>query len=340
MKILVTGGLGYIGSHTTVELLQLGYDVVVVDDLSNSQLWIKDRIEAIAKRELVGFYPYDVNDAHHMKEIFEAHVINGVIHFAAFKAVGESVDFPEKYYHNNISGLINLLTLVQEYQVPSFIFSSSCTVYGNDSKNPVSEDAPVVEAFSPYGTTKILGELILKDWVKYRVTKVVLLRYFNPVGAHPSGLIGELPLGVPNNLIPFITQTASGIRKELVVYGDDYDTPDGTCIRDYIHVQDLANAHVKALEYTQKMTDKIDAFNVGTGNGNTVLEVIKTFDSVNNLSLNYRIGERRAGDVEKIWADSKKSNEVLGWNARYNLEDMMQHAWQWQCHLNELNKTN
>jgi len=332
MKVIVTGGLGYIGSHTVIELLQLGHQVVVVDNLSNSKEWIKDRIEIISKKNF-DFFQDDVNDYEAMDAIFKNHNIDGVIHFAAYKAVGESVAFPEKYYENNISGLVNLLRVVNNHQVQKFIFSSSCTVYGNTSNNPVNENAPIVEAESPYGTTKIIGERILQDISKFRDLKVILLRYFNPVGAHPTGLIGELPLGIPNNLVPFITQTAAGIREKLTVYGNDYDTPDGTAVRDYIHVQDLALAHVKALDYTAKMTKNLDFFNIGTGEGNTVLEVIQAFEKVNNKTVSYEIGPRREGDVEKIWADNQKALQVLGWQPKYTIEDMMLHAWKWQCEL-------
>lgn len=332
MKVLVTGGLGYIGSHTVIELLQLGHQVVVVDNLSNSKKWIKDRIESISKKSF-DFFQNDVNDYEAMDAIFKRHTIDGVIHFAAHKAVGESVLFPEKYYGNNISGLVSLLRVVNNHQVQKFIFSSSCTVYGNTSNNPVNENAPIVAAESPYGTTKIIGERILQDISKFRDLKIILLRYFNPVGAHSTGLIGELPLGVPNNLVPYITQTAAGIREKLTVYGNDYDTPDGTAVRDYIHVQDLALAHVKALDYTAQMTENYDFFNIGTGKGNTVLEVIQAFENVNNKPVSYEIGPRRAGDVEKIWADNQKALQVLGWQPKYAIEDMMLHAWKWQCEI-------
>lgn len=332
MKVLVTGGLGYIGSHTVIELLQLGHQVVVVDNLSNSKKWIKDRIESISKKSF-DFFQNDVNDYEAMDAIFKSHTIDGVIHFAAHKAVGESVLFPEKYYENNISGLVNLLRVVNNHQVQKFIFSSSCTVYGNTSNNPVNENAPIVAAESPYGTTKIIGERILQDISKFRDLKIILLRYFNPVGAHSTGLIGELPLGVPNNLVPYITQTAAGIREKLTVYGNDYDTPDGTAVRDYIHVQDLALAHVKALDYTAQMTENHDFFNIGTGKGNTVLEVIQAFENVNNKPVSYEIGPRRAGDVEKIWADNQKALQVLGWQPKYAIKDMMLHAWKWQCEI-------
>ena len=328
-KILVTGGLGYIGSHTVVELQNEGFEVVVVDDLSNSNKEVQQRIEGITGKCFevkVG----DVNDSKVLEELFAAHQFDGVIHFAAFKAVGESVDKPIKYYHNNVSGLISLLGKMDEYKVSNLIFSSSCTVYGTPEKLPVDENTAIQKAESPYGTTKILCEDIITDFVKHKEFKSILLRYFNPVGAHPSAKIGELPLGVPSNLVPFITQTAAGIRKELTVYGNDYNTSDGTCIRDYIHVVDLAKAHVKALQYADKMNDKIDAFNVGTGKGNTVLEVINAFETVNSLKLAYKLGDRRTGDVEQIFADTTKVNDVLGWTAQYDINDMMKHAWAWE----------
>ncbi|MBT8326479.1 MAG: UDP-glucose 4-epimerase GalE [Bacteroidia bacterium] len=331
-KILVTGGLGYIGSHTVVELQNKGYEVVVIDNLSNSKLEVKKRIERITGKPfelLVG----DVNDPNVLEQLFSKSSFDGVIHFAAFKAVGESVDFPIKYYQNNVSGLITLLAAMDKYETKNLIFSSSCTVYGTVKDLPVNENSPIQEAESPYGTTKILCEEILQDYVKHKPLNVILLRYFNPVGAHPSSEIGELPLGVPNNLVPFITQTAAGIREKITVFGNDYNTIDGTCVRDYIHVVDLADAHVKALEFAESMSTSIDVFNIGTGNGNTVLEVIKAFEQANEMKLNYQIGARRAGDVEQIWADTTKVSNVLGWNARYNLNDMMKHAWKWQENL-------
>jgi UDP-glucose 4-epimerase len=328
-KILVTGGLGYIGSHTVVELQQEGFEVVVVDDLSNSNKDVQQRIEGISGKKLevkIG----DINDSKVLDELFLAHQFDGVIHFAAFKAVGESVSQPIKYYHNNVSGLISILGKMDEYGVSNLIFSSSCTVYGTPTKLPVDENTAIQKAESPYGTTKILCEDIITDFVKHKEFKSIMLRYFNPVGAHPSAQIGELPLGVPSNLVPFITQTAAGIRKELTIYGNDYNTSDGTCIRDYIHVVDLAKAHVKALQYADKMDDKIDAFNVGTGKGNTVLEVINAFESVNDLKLAYKLGDRRVGDVEQIFADTTKVNKLLGWNAQYDINDMMKHSWAWE----------
>ncbi len=333
-KILVTGGLGYIGSHTVVELQNEGFDVVVIDDLSNTNLKVKDRIEGITKKPIelvIG----DLNDAEVLQGLFSKHTFNGVIHFAAYKAVGESVEKPIAYYHNNITGLISVMKQMEDHNVSSLIFSSSCTVYGATKDLPVTEATAIQKAESPYGTTKILCEEIIQDYAKHKDFKAVLLRYFNPVGAHPSAKIGELPLGVPSNLIPFVTQTAAGIREQLTVFGDDYKTVDGTCIRDYIHVVDLAKAHVKALKFAESMDKNVETFNVGTGNGNTVLEVVSAFEKVNNIKLKYKIGSRRAGDIEQIWADTTKVNIVLGWDAAYNLEDMMKHAWAWQQALAE-----
>ena len=328
-KILVTGGLGYIGSHTVVELHAAGYEVVVIDNLNNSRIEVKDRIEDISGK------PFDVeisdiNDSSSLNSLFEKHNFDGVIHFAAHKAVGESVDNPVMYYQNNVTGLITLLGVMEKHNVTNLIFSSSCTVYGATTDLPVTEKTLIQKAESPYGTTKILGEDIINDYTKHKHFKSILLRYFNPVGAHPSAKIGELPLGIPNNLIPYITQTAAGIREQLTVFGDDYNTEDGTCIRDYIHVVDLAKAHVKALSYCDNMNLNVDVFNVGTGKGNTVLDVINTFERVNNLKLNYKIGPRRIGDIEQIYADTTKVNTVLGWSAQYDIADMMQHAWAWQ----------
>ena len=333
-KILVTGGLGYIGSHTVVELQSAGYDVVVIDNLENSSLDVKDRITKISSCPIelvVG----DVNDEQTMNRLFQKHNFYGVIHFAACKAVGESVDNPIKYYQNNIAGLICLLGAMNKHGVQNLIFSSSCTVYGEAEDLPVTEDTPIKSAESPYGTTKIIGEQIIQDYAKHKNLKTVLLRYFNPVGAHPSAQIGELPNGVPSNLVPYITQTAAGIREQLVIHGNDYNTTDGTCIRDYIHVVDLAKAHVKAMTFADKMPNSVDVFNVGTGHGSTVLEVVQAFEKQSNVSLNYTIGPRRDGDVEQIFADTQKINTVLEWQAEYDINDMMYHAWMWQKSIAE-----
>jgi UDP-glucose 4-epimerase len=328
-KILVTGGLGYIGSHTVVELQSSGYDVVVIDNLDNAKEEVKDRIVSISGRS-IDLVIGDVNDETTMDQLFQQHDFYGVIHFAAHKAVGESVDHPIKYYQNNVSGLITLLGAMDKYGVQNLIFSSSCTVYGIAEDLPVTEDTPIKSAESPYGTTKIIGEEIIQDYAKHKNIKTILLRYFNPVGAHPSAQIGELPNGIPSNLVPYITQTAAGIREQLVIHGNDYNTSDGTCIRDYIHVVDLAKAHVKAMTFADKMSSSVDVFNVGTGNGSTVLEVVQAFEERCNVPLNYRIGPRRDGDVEQIFADTQKINQVLQWQAEYDLYDMMYHAWMWQ----------
>jgi UDP-glucose 4-epimerase len=290
---------------------------------------VKARIESITGKPfelLVG----DVNDTVALQGLFKKHSFDGVIHFAAYKAVGESVENPIMYYQNNVSGLISVLEAMNTFMVSNLIFSSSCTVYGAATDLPVTEDTLIQKAESPYGTTKILGEDIIQDFAKHKAFKSILLRYFNPVGAHPTAQIGELPLGVPSNLIPFVTQTAAGIRAQLTVYGDDYATIDGTCIRDYIHVVDLAKAHVKALNYADEMNKSVDVFNVGTGNGTTVLEVIRAFENINGIKLNYKIGQRRPGDIEQIWADTTKVSEALGWKPQYGVEDMMKHAWAWQ----------
>ena len=328
-KILVTGGLGYIGSHTVVELQSSGYDVVVIDNLDNAKEEVKDRIVSISGRS-IDLVIGDVNDETTMDQLFQQHDFYGVIHFAAHKAVGESVDHPIKYYKNNVSGLITLLGAMDKYGVQNLIFSSSCTVYGIAEDLPVTEDTPIKSAESPYGTTKIIGEEIIQDYANHKNIKTILLRYFNPVGAHPSAQIGELPNGIPSNLVPYITQTAAGIREQLVIHGNDYNTSDGTCIRDYIHVVDLAKAHVKAMTFADKMSSSVDVFNVGTGNGSTVLEVVQAFEERCNVPLNYRIGPRRDGDVEQIFADTQKINQVLQWQAEYDLHDMMYHAWMWQ----------
>jgi UDP-glucose 4-epimerase len=331
-KILVTGGLGYIGSHTVVELQEAGYEVVVIDNLDNSSLEIKNRIEKISGCTLEVIVS-DINNEDVLDEVFETYRFDGVIHFAAYKAVGESVENPTKYYRNNIGGLIQILAAMQKHEVSNLIFSSSCTVYGVAKELPVTENTPIQLAESPYGTTKIMGEELIQDFIQYQSIKAVLLRYFNPVGAHPSALIGELPNGVPSNLVPYITQTAAGIREQLTVHGNDYNTEDGSCIRDYIHVVDLAKAHVKALAYAEKMKDKVEVFNVGTGNGTTVLEIIRAFEQQCNLKLNYKIGPRREGDVEQIFADTTKIKKALKWEADYGIEEMMNHAWMWQKNI-------
>ncbi|WP_425390062.1 UDP-glucose 4-epimerase GalE [Ekhidna sp.] len=332
-NILVTGGLGFIGSHTVVELHNKGYNPIIVDNLSNSQEGVLDRLKQITDTDF-SFINIDLVNYEKTKQIFNDHTIDGVIHFAAYKAVGESVEKPLAYYENNLVSLINLLKLSQEFDVSNFIFSSSCTVYGEPEKLPVDESFPKQQAESPYGNTKQVCEEIIEDYCKSNPDfKAISLRYFNPTGAHESALIGELPLGIPNNLVPFITQTAAGIREKLNVFGGDYNTPDGTCIRDYIHVVDLANAHIAALEHAEKMDTNYDMFNVGTGKGNSVLEVITSFEKVTGVKLNYEIVDRRPGDVEKIYADTKKVNTVLGWKSERDLDNMMKTAWEWQKSL-------
>ncbi len=333
-KILVTGGLGYIGSHTVVELINTGYEPVIVDDLSNSNPKILDQITKITGHKPV-FHQLDLTDENGVKSLASAEPdIAGIIHFAASKAVGESVQLPLKYYRNNIYSLINLLNAYYGKPV-SFVFSSSCTVYGQPDHLPVDESAPIKPAQSPYGNTKQIAEEILTDMVasgtKY---KVIALRYFNPVGAHETALIGELPIGVPQNLVPFITQAAIGKRGKITVYGDDYNTPDGSCIRDYIHVVDLAKAHVAALKLMEGNNfDGYDVFNLGTGNGNSVLEVINAFERVTGVKLNYEIGPRRSGDVEQVWGNVSKAAKELQWKAALGIDTMMASAWEWEKYL-------
>lgn len=333
-NILITGGAGYIGSHTAVELVKAGFRPIVLDDFSNSDPSVIERVSEIIGQKLICFEG-DCNDKSVLEKIHAEYPLEGVIHFAAFKAVGESTVLPLKYYQNNVGSLTVLLEFMQEKGIKNIVFSSSCTVYGQPDKLPVTEETPRKDAESPYGNTKKICEDILVDFVKSKANvRVVSLRYFNPVGAHPSAKIGELPNGTPNNLVPFVTQTAAGIREKITVFGNDYDTVDGSCVRDFIHVMDLADAHVKALSYLdQQNAPFYDVFNVGTGNGNTVLEIIETFEKVNDLKLNYEIGPRRAGDVVKIWADTKKINEVLGWFPKYSLEDSMRDSWNWQKSL-------
>ncbi len=337
-RILVTGGTGYIGSHTTVELINAGFDVVIIDNLSNSNREVLDGIEAITGVR-PAFIEGDVNDLSTLDCLFQAYPgIEGIINFAASKAVGESVQKPLLYYRNNLNSLMNLLEMVGKYNVKGFVFSSSCTVYGEPDVNPVTEESPIKPATSPYGNTKQISEEIITDTIRSGANfNAIILRYFNPVGAHPSALIGELPLGVPQNLIPYLTQTAIGIRKELSVCGNDYDTPDGSCIRDFINVVDLAKAHVIAVKrmIEGKSLDRIEIFNLGTGNGVSVLELIDTFESATGVKVPHKIVGRREGDIEKVWANPKKANEVLGWVADTPLADTMVSAWKWQQHLAE-----
>ena len=335
MKILVTGGLGYIGSHTVVELINNNYEVVIIDNLSNSELFILDNIEKITGVRPI-FYNQDLLDFKKTNQIFKKEKIKGVIHFAAFKSVFESVRSPLKYYENNLLSLINILNLMNENNVTNFVFSSSCTVYGQPDKLPVSENSPFKNAESPYAESKQISEQIIKDFTNSNDNiSSVSLRYFNPVGAHESALIGELPKGIPDNLVPYITQTAAGIREELSVFGKDYNTHDGTAIRDYIHVEDLAKAHLKAFNFLNDSEDKniYEFFNVGTGIGYSVLDVINSFENVNNLKLNYSFKDRRDGDIEQIYSDVIKSKKVLKWESERTLDDMMSSAWKWQKNL-------
>ena len=337
--ILVTGGTGFIGSHTTVELQEAGYDVVIVDNLSNSKIEVLDGIEKITGIR-PAFEEVNLEDKEATERVFQKYPnIEGIIHFAASKAVGESVEKPLMYYRNNVVSLINLLEMMPKYNVKGIIFSSSCTVYGqpNQENLPVTEDAPHQKATSPYGNTKEINEQIIYDYIHSGAAiKSIVLRYFNPIGAHPTAHIGELPNGVPNNLIPFVTQTAMGIRKQLTIFGNDYNTEDGTCIRDYIYVVDLAKAHVAAMaRVLDKETDKIEYFNIGTGSGNSTLEIVTTFEKATGVKVNWKFGPRREGDIEKIWGDCTKANTVLGWKADTPLEDVLASAWKWQQKLRE-----
>ncbi|MCC8154239.1 MAG: UDP-glucose 4-epimerase GalE [Tannerellaceae bacterium] len=337
-KILVTGGTGYIGSHTVVELQNAGYDVIIVDNLSNSNAEVIDGIEKISGIRPL-FAELDCNDKEGLNKLFtENPGIKGIIHFAASKAVGESVQKPLLYYRNNLVTLINLLELMPQHGIEGIVFSSSCTVYGQPDILPVTEDAPIKPALSPYGNTKQINEEIIRDTIYAGADfKSIILRYFNPIGAHPSAEIGELPNGVPQNLVPFLTQTALGIRKELSVFGDDYDTPDGSCIRDYINVADLAKAHVIAIErmLENKSEDKLEIFNLGTGRGVSVLELINAFEKGTGVKVPYKIVGRREGDIEKVWANPERANKVLGWTAKESVEDTIVTAWNWQLKLRE-----
>ena len=340
-RILVTGGTGYIGSHTVVELMQQGYDVTIVDNLSNSSVDVLDGISAIVGRR-PEFANIDCNDYVNLEAVFKQYNdIVGVIHFAASKAVGESVEKPLMYYRNNVGSLITLLEVMRQYHVCTIVFSSSCTVYGQPDKDhlPVDETAPIQKALSPYGNTKQINEDIIFDEAHADSSlHATILRYFNPIGAHPSALIGELPNGVPNNLLPFVTQTAAGLRAELKVFGDDYDTPDGSCIRDYIYVVDLAKAHVKAVErmLAGTPTEQVEVFNLGTGRGLSVLEIVRGFMEATGVNVPYQIVGRREGDIEKVWANPTKANEVLGWKADTPVKEVLVSAWNWEKHLRNI----
>lgn len=339
MSILVTGGLGYIGSHTVVELLNEGFEVVIVDDLSNSEKFIIQNIEDITGKKPV-FYPFDLKRRDLLKQLLDAHNIEGCINFAAYKAVGESQVIPMDYYENNLFSLINLLQEFKERNISNFIFSSSCTVYGQADEMPIEETTPLKTPESSYGKTKQMGEEILQDFAKAHQKKVSLLRYFNPIGAHPSAKIGELPLGIPNNLVPYVTQTAAGIREKLSIWGDDYPTPDGTAIRDYIYVVDLAKAHVAALKKLMNAQEDavVDIYNLGTGKGSSVLEVVKAFEKANDVEVPYQICDRRAGDITIAYANADKAEKELQWKAETSLEEALRTTWQWQKYLEQRNK--
>ncbi len=336
-KILVTGGCGYIGSHTVVDLIENGFDVISIDDNSRSTTYLLEGIEKITQKKLKN-YKVDLKNFDETLAVFQENEdIMGVIHFAAYKAVGESVEMPLDYFENNLFSLINLLKCVKEFNVQNFVFSSSCTVYGNPDKIPVTEESPIKKAESPYGATKQMGEDIIREFSRAYDSKTILLRYFNPVGAHPSAQIGELPLGKPQNLVPAITQTAIGKLPQLIVFGNDYDTRDGSCVRDYIHVCDIAHAHTLALQYLIENRNKTncDVFNLGTGNGVTVLEAIKAFEEVSGKKLNYKIGPRRPGDVVAIYANNNRAVQYLNWQIKYDLHEMMRTAWNWELKIKQ-----
>lgn len=335
MAILVTGGLGYIGSHTVVELMNNGFEVVIIDDLSNSEKFILHNIEEITGKRPV-FYPFDLKRKELLSQVFDAHTIEGCINFAAFKAVGESQEKPVDYYENNLFSLINILQEFKKRNISNFIFSSSCTVYGQADVMPIDENTPLKLPESVYGKTKQMGEEILADFARAHRKKISLLRYFNPIGAHPSALLGELPVGIPNNLVPYVTQTAAGIREKLNIWGNDYDTQDGTAVRDYIYVVDLAKAHVAALKKLMEQSDEetlIDIYNLGTGKGSTVLEVLQAFETANNVKVPYQICDRREGDIVRAYANADKAAQELGWKSETTLEEALRTVWEWQKYL-------
>ncbi|MBS1554607.1 MAG: UDP-glucose 4-epimerase GalE [Bacteroidetes bacterium] len=332
-KVLLTGGAGYIGAHTAVELIERGFDIVLLDDFSRSEQRMVDGIEQITGKA-VSVYKGNCADRTFLLKLFDKEKFSSVIHFAAYKSVNESVAEPLLYYHNNIASMVELLKVMAEFGVNELIFSSSCTVYGQPDHIPVDETAPFKRAESPYGATKQMCERILEDCIaSNNLLKAISLRYFNPVGAHPSALIGELPIGVPNNLVPYITQTAAGVRQKLIVFGNDYNTPDGSCLRDFIHVVDLAKAHAAALEKIESLDHRFEAFNLGTGKGVSVLEVVDCFQTATGVKLKYEVGPRRAGDVEKIFANPAKAEKLLGWKTELSLTDSMTHAWQWEKNI-------
>jgi len=335
--VLVTGGAGYIGSHTVVELLNAGYDVTAIDTLERSELRMIEGVKTITGKDF-NFKKVDCLDEGAMEQLFASNSFNSVIHFAAYKSVNESVEKPLMYYKNNVGSLMVLLEVMKRHQVRDLIFSSSCTVYGQPDQIPVDEAAPFKKAESPYGASKQLCERILED-VATEGIRVVSLRYFNPIGAHPSCLIGELPIGVPSNLVPYVTQTAAGVRTQLTVFGSDYNTPDGSCLRDFIHVCDVASAHVNAIQFLENESSEktFEAFNLGTGIGVSVLELVKMFIEVNGVKLNFKVGPRRSGDIEKVYAKPSKINKILGWKVRYSLGESLQHAWQWEKQIRGIN---
>ncbi len=334
-KVLVTGGLGFIGSHTVVELQNEGFEVLIIDNLSNSSIEVLDKITSITGTKPT-YFNIDLREKTAVKDFFANNKVDGIIHFAASKAVGESVQMPLEYYENNLGSLISILQEMKANNLNNFIFSSSCTVYGQADELPITENAPIKPAESPYGNTKQIGEEIIKDATKISDLKAIALRYFNPIGSHESSKIGELPIGVPQNLIPYVVQTAAGIRKELSVFGSDYDTPDGTAVRDYIHVVDLAKAHIVALKRLIENNNKAqyEIFNLGTGKGNSVLEVINTFEKVTGKKVNYKLVDRREGDITAAYADTNFANEELGWKAELTLDEALLSAWKWQEALN------
>ncbi|MFY0672424.1 MAG: UDP-glucose 4-epimerase GalE [Bacteroidia bacterium] len=337
MKILVTGGLGFIGSHTVFSLIDKGYEPIIIDNLSNTEIDTLRKLESLCEKKIT-FYHGDIRNTEFLESVFSENQIEAILHFAALKSVNESIQIPIAYYENNISGLISLMKVAKRNGVIKLIFSSSCTVYGQSEEIPVTEQTPLKNAETPYGHTKFLGEEILMSLSKVSSVQIILLRYFNPIGAHPSGKIGELPKGVPQNLVPFVTQTAIGLRDKLRIFGNDYNTYDGTAVRDYIHVMDLADAHVACIDYFEQNKDfQYEVFNVGTGKGVSVLELVKTFEKVNEIDLNFEFAERRLGDIAEIFADTTKVNRVLGWKAKRGLEDALKDAWSWELKLKNKN---
>lgn len=334
MAILVTGGLGYIGSHTVVSLLENDFEVIIVDDLSNSERFVLDNIKEITGKSPI-FYPFDLKRRELLSQVFEAHQIEGCIHFAAYKAVGESQIIPLAYYENNIVTLLNVLQEMEQRNISNFIFSSSCTVYGQADEMPIHEHTPLKIPESSYGKTKQMGEEILRDFAQAYRKKVCLLRYFNPIGAHRSALLGELPIGIPNNLVPYVMQTAMGIRERLSIWGKDYPTEDGTAVRDYIYVGDLSEAHVKALQKLMNSHEEcvVDVYNLGTGKGSSVLEVVQAFEKANDIKVNYQFCERRSGDITIAYANADKAKRELDWQSNTSLEEALRTAWQWQQYL-------